>query len=371
MRRASPSRRADLAALGSRRESPDGHHGFSLAVSVGAECGAPRQTSAAGPFTSSWDVGPAVETGGMEDKQYDIAVSFAGEQRDYVERVVAACKQRGLVVFYDRDKNNDWWGGNFIRQQRTVYSSRTRFFVPFISNEYLSRPIPMDEFSSAMMTAVKQGDGYILPVLMGNTTVPVDLLHPHVHYLRAEDYSPEALADALVRKIGSARDAGQAPTPVGEVIEQALQFRMPKITPTTWSKYAELDRVFDLLSDRFRQAGQQLSEQGLVCTVRCPQDHLIIRVERSGRTIAGLDIHKGSGLGDDKITWSEGSRNLGSASSFNGWATPEYDKDRAAPVVRVSDLNGYVRGGGEGAGSYEEFFELLWGKVVTQIEQAA
>jgi len=39
----------------------------------------------------------------MEDKQYDIAVSFAGEQRDYVERVVAACKQRGLVVFYDRD----------------------------------------------------------------------------------------------------------------------------------------------------------------------------------------------------------------------------------------------------------------------------
>ena len=105
----------------------------------------------------------------MEDKQYDIAVSFAGEQRDYVERVVAACKQRGLVVFYDRDKNNDWWGGNFIRQQRTVYSSRTRFFVPFISNEYLSRPIPMDEFSSAMMTAVKQGDGYILPVLMGNT----------------------------------------------------------------------------------------------------------------------------------------------------------------------------------------------------------
>lgn len=27
----------------------------------------------------------------------------------------------------------------------------------------------MDEFSSAMMTAVKQGDGYILPVLMGNT----------------------------------------------------------------------------------------------------------------------------------------------------------------------------------------------------------
>ena len=60
--------------------------------------------------------------------------------------------------------------------QRTAYSSQTRFFVPFLSTEYLSKPIPMDEFSSAMMTAVKQGDGYILPVLVGDVRVPADLL---------------------------------------------------------------------------------------------------------------------------------------------------------------------------------------------------
>jgi hypothetical protein len=72
---------------------------------------------------------------------YDLAVSFAGEQRTYVEQVVRACQRRGLRVFYDRDMNNEWWGKSFIREQRKVYSSRTRFFVPFLSSEYLAKPI--------------------------------------------------------------------------------------------------------------------------------------------------------------------------------------------------------------------------------------
>lgn len=56
----------------------------------------------------------------MEEKEYDIAVSFAGEQRSYVAQTVAACKALGLRVFYDRDKNNEWWGKNFIREQGLV-----------------------------------------------------------------------------------------------------------------------------------------------------------------------------------------------------------------------------------------------------------
>ena len=47
---------------------------------------------------------------------YDLAVSFAGEHRTYVERTVRACEALGLHVFYDRDKNNEWWGKNFIRE---------------------------------------------------------------------------------------------------------------------------------------------------------------------------------------------------------------------------------------------------------------
>jgi hypothetical protein len=174
------------------------------------------------------------------DQIYDIAVSFAGEQRDYVAQTVTACKALGLRVFYDKDKNNDWWGNSFIRDQRVVYSSRTRYFVPFISAEYLSKPIPMDEFSAAMMTAVKLGDGYILPVLMDDVEVPAELLHPHIGYLRSRDYTPSQLAEQIQQRVGAASKAGQAPAELGTVVSEALAVRMPKITPDSWSKYTEL-----------------------------------------------------------------------------------------------------------------------------------
>ncbi|MGH9429218.1 MAG: hypothetical protein ACRD2L_23290, partial [Terriglobia bacterium] len=51
---------------------------------------------------------------------YDLAFSFAGEQRDYVEATKMACEKLGLRVFYDRDKGNEWWGKSFIREQRKV-----------------------------------------------------------------------------------------------------------------------------------------------------------------------------------------------------------------------------------------------------------
>ncbi len=68
----------------------------------------------------------------MEEKEYDLAVSFAGEQRDYVVATVRACQAAGLKVFYDKNKNNTWWGGNFIQEQRA------RSTVPERADSYRS-----------------------------------------------------------------------------------------------------------------------------------------------------------------------------------------------------------------------------------------
>lgn len=306
----------------------------------------------------------------MSSPLYDLAVSFAGEQRDYVRRTVDVCKQLGLRVFYDKDKNNEWWGGNFIREQRIVYSSQTRYFVPFISAEYLAKPIPMDEFSAAMMTAVKQGDGYILPVLMDDAEIPPDLLHRHIHYLRATDYTPEALAEELQRKVRVAAASGQDLAEIGPVVEKALAVRLPRIVPSDWSKYEALDRVFDYLVTRFREGAEQLRPQGLIVTVRTREDAFSVRAERNGETVGGLDVAKGDQMGDDKITWRIGHRqNL--SSGVNGWAVPKFDREHGRSVIEISDLASF--GGGQGtdlsAASDEEFFKLLWGLLIDQIER--
>lgn len=89
--------------------------------------------------------------------------------------------------------------------RRKIYASRTRFFVPFISAEYLAKPVPRDEFSSAMAAAVNKGGDYILPAVFGDIEIPPELLNPHIHYLRAEYHTPGQLADQLEAKVNEAK----------------------------------------------------------------------------------------------------------------------------------------------------------------------
>jgi hypothetical protein len=152
---------------------------------------------------------------------YDIAMSFAAEQRDYVELTVTAAKALGLQVFYDRDMTHKWWGQNFVREQRRVYGQRALHFVPFISADYLIRQYPLDEFSYAMVVSVERGNDYILPVLVGDVEVPRELLHPHTGFLRAEDNTPSQLALQMKIKVDASKRRKRQTRDFGEIVEEA------------------------------------------------------------------------------------------------------------------------------------------------------
>lgn len=151
---------------------------------------------------------------------YDLAFSFAGEDRSYVRRTKVECEALGLSVMYDKDLSVSWWGENFLTEQRRIYGQRTRFFVPFISKHYFRKPIPTDEFAAAMWTDARQGGGYILPVLIGGITPPADRLHPHVGYLRAAEYPPARLAAALRDKVH-----GRSPKRIDEILPNTTGLR--------------------------------------------------------------------------------------------------------------------------------------------------
>jgi hypothetical protein len=304
-----------------------------------------------------------------QTKVYDLAVSFAGEHRDYVEQTVRACTELGLHVFYDRDMNNEWWGKNFIREQRKVYGSQARYFVPFISTEYLSKPIPMDEFSAAMMTAVKQGDGYVLPVLIGGVQVPPDLLHPHIHYLRAEDFTPQQLAAQLQAKVRQAEVSGQGARNITSVVQEAMELRLPKVVPSDFSKYEELGVVFEYLGEQFTTTAPHLRTKGFIGTVNRNQDRISIRIEHRGETVYSLDIYRGGSMGDDKLTFGLG-HHRGPSSGINGWAVPFFDKQAGRPKLKMTDLSVFSGlGAGERELSKEELFQALWDRIVDQLEQ--
>ncbi len=43
---------------------------------------------------------------------YDVALSFAGEDRSYADALAEALRQRGLSVFYDTYEKYTLWGKN-------------------------------------------------------------------------------------------------------------------------------------------------------------------------------------------------------------------------------------------------------------------
>ena len=65
--------------------------------------------------------------------EYDVGLSFAGEQREYVEQVADALTVRGIRVFYDDYEKGTLWGKDLYAHLTEVYQHWCEYCVIFIS----------------------------------------------------------------------------------------------------------------------------------------------------------------------------------------------------------------------------------------------
>jgi len=130
---------------------------------------------------------------------FDVAFSFAGEQRAYVEKV-AKLLQGKCNVFYDNFEQHDLWGKDLGAHLDTVYRKKSRFCVVFVSKEYAAKDWPVHEFRSALARAIGDRRDYILPVRMDTTDLPG--LAPTVGFIDGRQTTPEVLASLVLKKLG-------------------------------------------------------------------------------------------------------------------------------------------------------------------------
>ena len=82
--------------------------------------------------------------------EYDVALSFAGEQRDYVEKVSEELTALKVKHFYDNNEKVNLWGKNLAQFLDSVYFEKAMYFVPFISKEYKKKIWTRLEVNSAL-----------------------------------------------------------------------------------------------------------------------------------------------------------------------------------------------------------------------------
>lgn len=130
---------------------------------------------------------------------YEIVLSFAGEDRGYVERVAAYLKKRDVRCFYDKYEEVTLWGKDLAEHLDKVYRS-ARFCVMFISQHYAEKLWPNHERRSALARAVEEKGEYILPARFDNTEVP-GIRHT-LGYVDLRSKSPDELGHMILQKLG-------------------------------------------------------------------------------------------------------------------------------------------------------------------------
>jgi len=107
-----------------------------------------------------------------DEFEYDVALSFAGEDRAVAEEFADLLKSRDIKVFYDEYEAAELWGKDLIAHLVNIYSRKARYCVMFISQYYPLKKWTKVERMDAQERAFRDADEYILPLRLDDTEVP-------------------------------------------------------------------------------------------------------------------------------------------------------------------------------------------------------
>lgn len=132
--------------------------------------------------------------------EYDVALSFAGENREYVEQTAIILKGNGVKVFYDKFEEANLWGKDLFSHLNEIYKERARFTIMFISEDYQKKLWTTHERKSMQERAFKESQEYILPARFDDTEIPG--LFETVGYIDLNTKSPSEFSDLVLEKLG-------------------------------------------------------------------------------------------------------------------------------------------------------------------------
>ena len=158
--------------------------------------------------------------GGGQGRQWDVVLSFAGAQRDYVGQVARALRERGVRCFYDADEETGLWGKHLAEELPRIYGEQAAAVVVFISADYVARDWTRLERRAALARAVRERREYVLPARFDDSELPG--LLPDVVTVDLRRYTPAEFAGLVAGKlaglsIGASTAAGTDRAPTGAV----------------------------------------------------------------------------------------------------------------------------------------------------------
>lgn len=135
---------------------------------------------------------------------YDVAISFAGEDRGFASALAHALKERhGLLVFYDEDEQAWLMGKNLFEYLIEIYKDKAAYCLILVSEHYREKRWSRHEWKAVQARAFEEPDrDYILPVRLDDAELPG--LLPTLGFIDGRRIGPEKVAELVAAKV---RDA--------------------------------------------------------------------------------------------------------------------------------------------------------------------
>lgn len=99
-------------------------------------------------------------------ERYDFAFSFAGEDRELVEKIKEGLK--GFNIFYDDDYQSELCGKDLYSHLREIYMNHTKYAVCFLSKYYKQKVWTNLEFSAVKerLMATFFASDFLIPIIL-------------------------------------------------------------------------------------------------------------------------------------------------------------------------------------------------------------
>ncbi|MEW6058402.1 MAG: TIR domain-containing protein [Bdellovibrionota bacterium] len=216
---------------------------------------------------------------------YDVCLSFAGENREYVRKVADALQILGVRVFFDEYAEVDLWGKDLYTHLDDVYQNAARYCVLFVSKQYAKRVWTNHERESAQARAIRENREYILPVRFDSTAIPG--LKATIGYIHLKGMKPSKLARLIRQKVGDHQRKNFFP-PIPDRLLEKMKAKSAKaqrrVTGRAYNFFKKLMR----LSEEERNLVFIIFEYG--CPAELPEN-IHINIDFLQR-IAGLPVSR-------------------------------------------------------------------------------
>ena len=303
----------------------------------------------------------------MMNKEYpiDVALSFAGEDRDYVDKVATMLQNKDIQVFYDKFEEAELWGKNLYTYLDNIYRNSAKYCVIFISEHYARKLWTNHERESAQARAFQENQEFILPVRLDDTQIPGIL--PTVYYVDGNKISPAGLVELIIKKLNK--------TEKNKAVETVREddYNIPrvkrKINDLERKQY--LNNSFNVIRDYFEKALSKikLSNPHVESEFKgISENKFVSELYVEGNLKVQCKIWIGDMFGsNNSISYAESTRGLdyNNDNSFNDSATVEDDgKDIYFRILGMSfgnikDLNINLARASE-----KEVAKYFWGRYI-------